>query len=250
MGCQAAIRARSGWCAGCAKPRRRKRGPSSRRSPVKSARSDLRGFRRLSPMTFITCVMRAPHNAALRALRCSLFLDHLHPEFQAVWLCTAGASIQSEIAIATKIQPSWLRQQRKTQRPVMFSSASGRRLLRVPFRKSEYDFVSLAFVVCVRLVRLAIYKALRWAGYLSPAHRLRRWRSRMDARSSDVSSTSAPPRFFSRRCSFVVPTSRAFYKANRNATRSFFSWSVSFVPNTRLKYSTVSSRVSRRPSCK
>lgn len=26
--------------------------------------------------------MRPPHNAALRALRCSLFLDHFHPEFQ------------------------------------------------------------------------------------------------------------------------------------------------------------------------
>ena len=33
-------------------------------------------------MTFITCVMRPTHNTALRALGCSLFLDHFDPEFQ------------------------------------------------------------------------------------------------------------------------------------------------------------------------
>ena len=36
----------------------------------------------------------------------------------------------------------------------------------------------------------------------------------------------------------------------RNATRSRFSSPVSFVPSTKLKNSTVSSSVSRRPSCK
>ena len=34
------------------------------------------------------------------------------------------------------------------------------------------------------------------------------------------------------------------------ATRSAFSWSVSWCPSTRLKNSTVSSSVSSRPSCR
>src|SRR5467141_5269451 len=40
------------------------------------------------------------------------------------------------------------------------------------------------------------------------------------------------------------------YSVRRNATMSFFSASVSFVPSTMLKNSTVSSSVSRRPSCR
>jgi len=44
--------------------------------------------------------------------------------------------------------------------------------------------------------------------------------------------------------------SRGDYSARRNATTSLFSASVSFVSSTRLKNSTVSSSVSRRPSCR
>ena len=40
----------------------------------------------------------------------------------------------------------------------------------------------------------------------------------------------------------------AFQSVNMNATRSFFSWVVSFVPRIRLKNSTESSRVINRPS--
>jgi hypothetical protein len=44
--------------------------------------------------------------------------------------------------------------------------------------------------------------------------------------------------------------SRGHYSVRRNATRSFFSGSVSFVSSTTLKNSTVSSSVRRRPSCR
>jgi hypothetical protein len=40
------------------------------------------------------------------------------------------------------------------------------------------------------------------------------------------------------------------YRARRNATRSCFSCDVSLSPRTRLKNSTVSSRVSKRSSCR
>jgi hypothetical protein len=39
-----------------------------------------------------------------------------------------------------------------------------------------------------------------------------------------------------------------FHSASMNATRSFFSWGVSFVPRIRLKNSTVSSKVINRSS--
>ena len=46
----------------------------------------------------------------------------------------------------------------------------------------------------------------------------------------------------------VSPSSPVFQSVNMNATRSFFSWVVSFVPRIRLKNSTESSRVINRPS--
>ena len=49
----------------------------------------------------------------------------------------------------------------------------------------------------------------------------------------------------------VPPRSPQFhYRQRRNATKSFFSCSVSFVSRTRLWNSTVSSRVRSRPSCR
>lgn len=39
-----------------------------------------------------------------------------------------------------------------------------------------------------------------------------------------------------------------FHSVNMNATRSFFSWGVNFVPRIKLKNSTVSSKVINRPS--
>jgi 4-hydroxybutyryl-CoA dehydratase/vinylacetyl-CoA-Delta-isomerase len=49
---------------------------------------------------------------------------------------------------------------------------------------------------------------------------------------------------------FVARERAASYRARRNCTRSCFSCCASLVPSTRLKNSTVSSSVSRRPSCR
>jgi hypothetical protein len=51
-------------------------------------------------------------------------------------------------------------------------------------------------------------------------------------------------------CRFDDSGGRSNYKARRNASRSCFSCAVRRVPRMRLKNSTVSSSVSRRPSCR
>ena len=93
------------------------------------------------------------------------------------WALLAPAS--SEIAIATKILMMAILAPttKETQPPVMSSSASGRRLLRVLFRKSEYGFVSLRLrSVCAPCSPSDLQGSEGEQDICPPTHRLRRWR--------------------------------------------------------------------------